>query len=130
MMYNTFDTTRLSLKEEEDESHGTSVCPIHKKMASFIVLNAFRRKKQGTSSTMLSLYSSTIKASIPPLRSPPPSLSVGSLIRFEKRDHSTVAACGGVSMSSNKDSHGSSSQVRSNLVLLSLFDVSHIYLFI
>ncbi|RID40444.1 hypothetical protein BRARA_J00485 [Brassica rapa] len=80
-------------------------------MASFIVLNAFRRKKQGTSSTMLSLYSSTIKASIPPLRSPPPSLSVGSLIRFEKRDHSTVAACGGVSMSSNKDSHGSSSQV-------------------
>nr|VDD41737.1 unnamed protein product [Brassica oleracea] len=87
-------------------------------MSSFIVLKAFRRKNQGISSTMLSLYSSsTIKASFhssfPPLRSspPPPLLSVGSHIRLVKRDHSVAAASGGVSMSTNRDSHGSSSQV-------------------
>ncbi|KAF3590018.1 hypothetical protein F2Q69_00026015, partial [Brassica cretica] len=80
------------------------------------VLKAFRRKNQGISSTMLSLYSSsTIKASFrssfPPLRSSPPPLSVGSHIRLVKRDHSVAAASGGVSMSTNRDSHGSSSQV-------------------
>ncbi|KAG2267582.1 hypothetical protein Bca52824_062137 [Brassica carinata] len=85
-------------------------------MSSFIVLKAFRRKNQGISSTMLSLYSSsTIKASFhssfPPLRSSPPPLSVGSHIRLVKRDHSVAAASGGVSMSTNRDSHGSSSQV-------------------
>lgn len=90
-------------------------------MASFIVLNAFRRKKQGISSTMVSLYSSftIIKASFhssfpPPLRSQSSSsLSVGSHIQLGKHDHSVVAAAssGGVSMSTNRDSHGSSSHV-------------------